>query len=643
MTENNEFSREGSIDRRKFISGVGAGVAVGMAGCSSDNGGTSPTETDPSGNGETDTQTPTAKSSKIVEGGDYLLGMASPPNNLNILATGTAYAFTILDPIYTYGTTLHPETQEVIPYGFKDWTLNTDNVGSSSKPTMTATLQEGMEFSDGEPVTAEDIKFSVEYIQEQEPAGSISASQFEAVSKVTAASETEVEFYLSKKDAGWATSILGLPFMPKHIWSEQDDYSKYNPRKSEEGVVGSGMMTLGDFNWENWYELQMRDRELMPWLDDWDFVHDEAPFIDTLRIEIFGSASAMHQSLLNAEIDQTYGTLPVDKAASATKKESLKVLQSQDDGWSHHSWNLRRKPFDDQVFRRFLVKALDWKFVIEDLYKGIGATKGSYVTPKAFGAWRPPEPTEADSHEGIPLPDLSFPKATRGNSTLNAEARAEMRAFLTESSDAKYDYTFETYDTDAATAPDGKVLHVDGEPLPKAHTDNNGNPGQGPLEMSFNPPSSSPLGARIASNWLSVLKGTGIPSRGMIQSFNSQIPKVYTNHNFDMFEMGWTGLTVTNDHYAQFFGKQGIGEGGFNPMAYTGAQEHINKNKSMMELKPRQPIVKKILAQIWSDAPTLVTKYDKILQPVTNEWSGRIKAVGGVTHAQNWVNVHKTQ
>lgn len=645
MTTEKNLSRDGRIDRRKFLGGVGAGLAVGLAGCSTEQGGT-----DAEGGGDTDTDTgggdgteTTGGGGTPTAGGKYLLGMSSPPNNLNVLATGTAYAFTILDPIYTYGTTLHPETQEVIPYGYQDWTLNVDNVGSDSEPTLTAKLQDGLEFNDGEKVTAEDCKFTVEYIQEQEPAGSISASQFKAVSKVEAPDDKTVEYYFSEKDAGWATSILGQVFLPKHIWEKQDDYSKYNPRKAEEGVVGSGMMTLNDFNWENWYELTTREKSKMPWLDDWDFLHENAPFIDALRIEIFGSANAMHQALLNADIDQTYGGLPVEKAAQATNNDKLNVVKSDDDGWSHHSWNLRRKPFDDKVFRRFLVKALDWKFVVEDLYKGIGAQKGDYGTPPVFEDWRPPKPEEADAHEGIPLPDLLFPESTRGNSNLDDKARSEMRKSLTEADDAKYDYTFEEANSDVATAPDGKVLHVDGEPLSEAHTDNDGNPGQGPLEMSYNPPSDSPIGARVSSNWVAVLKSTGVPVRGLVQSFNSQLPKVYTNHNFDMFEMGWTGLTVTNDHYNQFFGEEGIGEGGFNPMAYTGAQEHIDKNASMMEMEPRKPVVKKILAQIWSDAPTLVTNYENVLQPVTKKWSGRVKDVGGVTHTFNWTNVHQTE
>ena len=642
MADKENIKRIGGVDRRKFLTGIGTGVTASIAGCSGSDSQETTEETTTSGGDTETTQSNDTSEGGTVQGGKPVLGMTSAPNSLNVLSTSTAYAFTILDNIYTYGTTLHPTSQEPLGWGFKDWTVEPGNVGSS-EPTITATLRDDLTFNDGKKLTAEDVKFTVEYIQEQEPAGSISASQFSSVEEVQVDDPkgTTVNYFFKEKDSAWFVDVLGNVILPKHIWKDVSDYSKYSPRKSKEGIVGSGPMKLRDFSWENWYELEMRD-EGIPWngLDYTDWLHEDGPFIDALRLEIFGSENAMNQALMNGKIDQTYGTIPVDKAAKATKNDSLKVKKSEDDGWAHHSFNLDRVPLDDPAFRQLLVMLLDTKFVIEDLHKGIGARPGDYATPYAFKSWRPPKPTETDEYEGIKLPDLVFP-GTRGENTLDQKAVDKARNFLMNHPRAKHDYSVGEAKSGVTTAPDSKELYVNGKPLTEAHTNNDGEPGQGPLEMSYNPPSSSPIGARRVSNWVSALKRVGIPVRGLVQSFNSQIPKVYQKRDFDMFEMGWTGLDISNTHYNQFFGEKGIKPNGFNPMHYTGAQELINENKSIMEMEPRKPIVKKILAQIWHDAPTLIVNYANVLQPVSKKYGGRVKRVGGVTNSDTWLNTRK--
>lgn len=621
MGNDNDIERSARLDRRKFLGGLGVGMTAGLSGY---------------------TERAEGERSLQQGGNRPILGMTSAPNSLNVLRTSTAYAFQILENVYTFGTTLHPESLEPTGWAFRDWTLNTDNIGSSS-PTITAELRDDLTWNDGEDLTAEDVKFTVEYIKEQEPAGTISASQFDSVESVQVddPNGTTVNYYFSQPDAAWFADVLGNVILPKHVWENVSDYSKYTPRNSDEGLVGAGPMQLRDFNWENWFELEMREDSVIPWntAEYVDWLDDEGPFIDALRIEVFGSENAMNQALLNGEIDQTYDTVPVDQAAKATEVDSLEVKQSEDDGWAHFSFNLDRVPLDDPAFRQLLVMLLDWDFVIEDLQQGIGARKGDYATPWAYNEWRPQPPTETQEFDGTPLPDLTFPGA-RGENQLDQEAINQARTFLQEHPRAKHDYTLQDATTDVTTAPDQQEIFVNGQPLTEAHTDNEGNAGQGPLEMSYNPPSTSPIGARIVSNWIASLKTVGIPVRGLVQSFNSQIPKVYQERNFDMFEMGWTGVGISNTHYGQFYGEQGIEPNGFNPMHYTGAQDLIDENKSIMEMDPRKPIVKQILAQIWRDAPTLIVFYSKVLQPVSTRYTGRVQTVGGVTtNPDTWLNV----
>lgn len=640
MSENENLDRSARINRRKFIVGTGTGIAAGLAGCSGDQN---------SGNGGGDGNGQTDKPKSIQKGGKPVLGMATAPNNLNPLASSTAYAWTILDNVYTWGTIQHPETYKPVPWGMKDWKVRPENAGTD-KWTVKANLREGLTFSDGKPVTAEDVKFTVNYIQEQKPAGTVSASQFSSVKEVKTEGKHTVLYYLKEKDRAWLTNIVGNVILPKHIWKNVSDYSKYTPRK-EGGPIGSGPFKLKNYKWESWFELVPRKDSAIPWngLKHTDWLHEKGPFIDALRIEIFGSQTALNQALLDGKIDQTYGTVKVEKASKATNKNHLTVLKSKDDGWEHNSYNVRRVPLDDPAFRQLLNKLFDKKWVVENLYRGLAAEHGDYATPSAYNDWRPPTPDKIKngSYKGISIPDTTFP-GKRGKFKLSSSGVKKARQFLLNNDRAKHDYSIGPAKSDKVKSPDNKAIYVNGKPLGKAHTDNNGNPGQGPLQMSMNPPSKSPKKAQLENQWINALRTVGIPVTKQVQSFNSQLPKVYANEKFDMFEMGWTGITWVNDHYRQFYSSAGADMKGnkksqkFNPMGYTNADDLIFKQAGMMTIDERKPIVKKALARIYSDAPTLINFYTRVLQPVTTKFDGRIQSVGGVTNAQTWLNIHKS-
>lgn len=643
MTENELLKRAGRIDRRKFIAGVGTGVATGVAGCLGFGGGGE-------GNGGNGggTGTETSQPKNVPTGGKPILGMATAPDSLNALASSTAYTFALLNNIYTYGTYTDPNSGKPIPGGFKDWTLTAKNVGTG-KPTIVADLRDDLTFNDGKKVTAEDYKFTVEYIKEQQPAGSISASQFSSVESVEVDKPkgTTVNFFLKEKDRSWLSSVLGNIILPKHVWKNVSDYKKYKPRNSKEGIVGSGPFKLSDYNWGNWFELKRREKSAIPWNQAYDFLNSEGPFIDALRVEIFGTTSALNQAILNEDIDQTYQSVLVGKAAEATEKNSLEVKQSKDDGWEHFSFNTRRVPLDDPAFRQLLVKMQDKQWTVEKLFKGIGAERGTYATLSKYGEWRPPEPSKVNGKfKGISIPDLTFP-GKRGSFNINQSGVDAARTFLTENKNAKHDYSIGPAKTSKVNSPDNKEIYVNGKPLGQAHTDNNGASGQGPLEMSFNPANKQPKQYEVSTKWVNALRKVGVPVENAVQSFNSQSPKVFENENFDMYEMGWTSIGWINDHYTQFYSSEGADLDGtknaqnYNTMAYTNADKLINKQGTMMKVEPRKPVVKKVLARIYHDAPTNIAYYNIILQPVTKKFGGRIKLVGGVTNEFTWMNIHK--
>lgn len=647
MPRGTDYEYQSNLDRRAMLAGVGIGVS-GLAGCQGVQ------EPENTATDRENTQLPAVSTSRqttgqptamIKRGGWPTLGSHQGPKSLNPL-TGTHKL--LEQTLFSFGSWLHPHTLEPTPAGYRDWELKVANVGTSS-PTLIAHLRDDMSFTDGTAVTAEDAKFTVDYIKEQEVAGRYTASKFDSVESITVdhPEGTTVNYFFSQKDAGWFLNILGQILLPKHIWKHVSNYQKYTPRTSSEGVVGAGPFELADFSWENWFELKLRADELWETEATYtDWFHEEAPFLDGVRLELFGSEDRVRQAVFDGDVDAGFRSFPVDIAVEAVQRDDLEVKRTPSAGWDNHSYNLRRTPLDDRAFRQFLVLTVDKEWIVEELNQGIGASEGTYATPKLYTDWRPPEPGEQTEYQGIPTPTLAFP-GQRGRFRMDSEGIEEARRFLTEHTEPAYEYSWADGESDHVTSPDGKILHIDGVPFEEAHTDNEGNTGQGPLEVSFNPPGEDLDESRIGQRWVEILRRVGVPTEPTVQSFQSQVSRAFAKEQFDVVSINWNSIPNINTHYSLLFGSQGADLDGdidapmLNPMGYTGADALIEQQQSMMRIEPRIPVVKEILATIWNDAPTNVLKHGNKLQPVNTRWDGWIQTIGGILNVHSLLNLRQ--
>jgi peptide/nickel transport system substrate-binding protein len=638
MTDADPTHHVRGIDRRSVLTGAGAGIAAGLAGCTIPGTG---------GGGGDGTPTPTASlemPENPPEGGQAKLGLPQAPGTMNPLMYDEAYEYEVVRRLYDFGVALHPTTYEYKPWTFTDWTVNAENAGTSS-PTVTATFRDDTEFSDGTAVTPSDYKFTVEYLKEQGVTGSISATQVEYVEDV-AVSGDEVEIFLSEAYNGWFGDVLGQIILPEHIWKDVSDYTKYEPRNADEGVVGSGPMVLDEYSWENWFEFSYRDDEVVPWPGDdrIDWIHEDGPFLDGVRLEIYSNQATMQQELMAGNLTAIYQGVRPDTAQDAQETEGITVAQNPSVSYDHVSFNMRRVPFDDVAFRQFLRMLFDGDWVVSQQYDDIGAQRGTYASIASFDQWRPPEPSETDEFEGIPIPDLAFP-GSAGSFTLDEDAISAARDFLVDHDEATHDYSFQSGSQGKTNAPDGKQLFVNGDPLTTAHTNNAGENGQGPLEFRYQPPAEDRTQNATGEKYTTALRRVGVPVAKNVAGNDSIIPAVYFQENFDMYSMGW-GVTPYLLLYRTLYGEAGVDTGEndtdrpyYNPMGYTGAQDLIDEDTSTMERSERIPIVKQIQAQMWYDAPTVVTVYKNLLEPHPSEFGGFYTTAGGLFETP-WMNVY---
>lgn len=140
---------------------------------------------------------------------------------------------------FTFDTLVWKDETGVIPLVAKDWSISDDN------KTYIFNLNENIKFTDGTPLTAEDVKFSFDYLKEH-PYQWVSVAPIE---KVTAVDEKTVQIVLNDVYVPFVTDIAGnVPIIPKHIWENVTEPEKFN---TKEAVVGSGPLILESYDKES--------------------------------------------------------------------------------------------------------------------------------------------------------------------------------------------------------------------------------------------------------------------------------------------------------------------------------------------------------------------------------------------------------
>lgn len=107
------------------------------------------------------------------------------------------------------GLTAHNGENEVVPALAKSWEFD------EASCTYTFHLEEGVRWHDGEPFTAEDVKFTIEAIMDPEN-GSENAPNYEDVEEIKVVDETTVAFRLAAPNVAFL-DYMTMAVLPKHL------------------------------------------------------------------------------------------------------------------------------------------------------------------------------------------------------------------------------------------------------------------------------------------------------------------------------------------------------------------------------------------------------------------------------------------
>ena len=235
---------------------------------------------------------PAAADSGSDEGSDedliFRVGVLQDIDNLNPFKGITAAAYEAWGLMYDTLTGYSAEDFAPEPRLAESWEQSDDGL------TWTYHLRDGVEFSDGEPLTADDVAYTFNRIINGKVEQTNYGSYVSQIKTVEATDDLTVVMTLKKPTP--VMERLAVPILPEHIWSQIDeeelaDYAN-EPDSDPAGGVGSGPFVLEETSEGQFYRFSANENY-------WG----GAPHIDGVEYRFYRNADAMVQALKNGEID----------------------------------------------------------------------------------------------------------------------------------------------------------------------------------------------------------------------------------------------------------------------------------------------------------------------------------------------------
>ena len=174
---------------------------------------------------------------KAPQGGTFLFNLGSEPTTLNPITSTDGYSRTVQGYVMDSLMDRNEET-----YSFEPALAEKFEISKDGKE-YTFTLRTGALWSDGKPVTVEDVKFSFDVIFDDKYAAANLRPYYENIEKAEIINPTTIKFTTKSKYFGNFDVVAGLTVVPKHVYGNAEEGKKKNKT-----IVGSGPYVLKEYN-----------------------------------------------------------------------------------------------------------------------------------------------------------------------------------------------------------------------------------------------------------------------------------------------------------------------------------------------------------------------------------------------------------
>lgn len=320
------------------------------------------------------------------------------PKTFNPVIAQDATSSSIGGMIFAGLTEQNPFTGEIKPALAKSWEISED------KLRIVFTLKEGLKWSDGHPLTAEDVDFTYNqlYFNEAIPTGMrdvLRIGQSRALPKVRKLNDLQIEFTLPEPFAPFL-GTTGTEILPAHILKEtveKKDWdgnllflSTWSVDTPAEKIIASGPYRLKNYATsqrvvfeKNPYYWEQAAGVRLPYIDRviWEIVESTDTSLLQFRSGSLDSVSVSPEyfSLLKREEDRGNFTIYNGGPDYGTNYVTFNLNTGSRDGKPLVD-PIKSRWFNNLKFRQAIAYGIDRERMVNNIYRGLGQQQTSFVS-----------------------------------------------------------------------------------------------------------------------------------------------------------------------------------------------------------------------------------------------------------------------
>lgn len=300
---------------------------------------------------------------------------------------------TITQPLVKYDTEIN-----IKPRLAKDWEFSDDG------QTLTFYLHEGVTFHDGERFTAEDVKYTYEWVLDPDN-DSPNRELYTDIEEMEIEDDYTIHFHLERENPFLLNNLARIPVVPAHH-GDREDFST-NP-------VGTGP-----------YEFVSWDRDDVMRLEAYEDYWEGEPNFKHVEFRPIEEDSARQMAVEAGDVDAFQGEVVPEEIESLREDPNVNIQTTTGSGHTYMAYNTRKDPLDDVNIRRAISHLVPKEAIVDRILHGLG-TPAPTPIPEGTPWHNPDVPTydynpekaaELIEEAGYDIEELSLSLTTNEDDT----------------------------------------------------------------------------------------------------------------------------------------------------------------------------------------------------------------------------------